>query len=561
MATSSPDPDRSPKKDDGPDNPFVAFRRFADAQVSSFVDNVYRGLGIFQQSNIDRRQREIDDFELKTRRNASLSQDEYERRLQEARLYLHARAVRDTAAAAAAADDETSPMRADCEDDDDDDSEHPYGGMRCPYRPTEKKHAPSHQMLRPSALDVYYVFHSEYSPIALERQELFREHSGKMRAAFADLVAMQEGEGLLPGNTIEKNTQRSPFCWAVDMVRMINLGRPSLSGGILDRKLPDGQSMEPHISYLLATRPFFDAEQADDSDWREEKTNDAEAEDTSEAQEGARFLQCIRAGLALLGDQNREEDISNEEERQEVLKIKEQDNSPENDADDNNDGPKNVLDWAANYLPFAPDFEQDEADDNDCGCACPHCINYERRRDEYRQWRREELGELNDTDVDEERTANPTSELDHYHALADFQAKVLKNVQERNLSESAVMTAPPSEPLKRKNDDDKQLRDQTPPQPSSSSSSSSSSSVMPSSILSTLTTTEQRTLPDGTVTTKVVLKKRFSDGAEEVTERVHTQNAPSPSPSSLVESQENSASGKVKDGTTKQKKDGGWFWS
>lgn len=554
MAASNSDPDRSPKKDDGPDNPFVAFRRFADAQVSSIVDNVYRGLGIFQQSNLDRRQREIDDFELKARRNASLNQDEYQRRLQEARLYLHARDLRNTAAAAA--DDETSPMRADCEDDDDDDSENLYGGMRCPYRPTEKKHAPSDQMLRPSALDVYYVFHSEYSPIALERQDIFREHSGKMRAAFADLVAMQEGEGLLPGNTIEKNTQRSPFCWAVDMVRMINLGRPSSLGGTLDRKLPDGQSMEPHISYLLATRPFFGAEQAEESDWREEKTNHAEAEDTSEAQEGARFLQCIRAGLAQLGDQNREEDISNEEQQEEVLKIQEQANSPENDADDNNDGPKSCLDWAANYLPFAPDFEQDEADDNDCGCVCVHCMSYERRRDEYRQWRREELGELDDTDVDEERTTNPTSELDHYHALADFQAKILKNVQERNPSESAATTAAPSGSLKRNNEDDKQLRELTPSQPSASSSSS----VIPS-ILSTLTTTEQRTLPDGTVTTKVVLKKRFSDGAEEVTERVHTQNAPSPSPSSSVESQGNLASGKVKDGMTKQKKDAGWFWS
>ncbi|ORY03322.1 hypothetical protein BCR34DRAFT_605278 [Clohesyomyces aquaticus] len=44
-----------------------------------------------------------------------------------------------------------------------------------------------------------------------------------------------------------------------------------------------------------------------------------------------------------------------------------------------------------------------------------------------------------------------------------------------------------------------------------------------SSILSTLTTTERSVAPDGSVTTKVVLKKRFADGREESSETVHTQ--------------------------------------
>jgi hypothetical protein len=43
------------------------------------------------------------------------------------------------------------------------------------------------------------------------------------------------------------------------------------------------------------------------------------------------------------------------------------------------------------------------------------------------------------------------------------------------------------------------------------------------SVLSTLTTTERTVAPDGTVTTKVVLKKRFADGREESSETVHTQ--------------------------------------
>ena len=44
----------------------------------------------------------------------------------------------------------------------------------------------------------------------------------------------------------------------------------------------------------------------------------------------------------------------------------------------------------------------------------------------------------------------------------------------------------------------------------------------PPSVLSTLTTTERTTDPDGTVRTRVVLKKRFSDGSEENKETVHT---------------------------------------
>lgn len=44
------------------------------------------------------------------------------------------------------------------------------------------------------------------------------------------------------------------------------------------------------------------------------------------------------------------------------------------------------------------------------------------------------------------------------------------------------------------------------------------------SIISTLTTTERRQLPDGTVTTKTVLKKRFADGTEESSEQTDTSH-------------------------------------
>lgn len=83
------------------------------------------------------------------------------------------------------------------------------------------------------------------------------------------------------------------------------------------------------------------------------------------------------------------------------------------------------------------------------------------------------------------------------------------------------------------------------------------------SILSTLTTTERTTLEDGTTHTKVVLKKRFSDGREESTETVHTQN-----PLPLAQSQPVTKA--IKDQKTtrdaseagrNEQKSKGWFWS
>jgi hypothetical protein len=67
-----------------------------------------------------------------------------------------------------------------------------------------------------------------------------------------------------------------------------------------------------------------------------------------------------------------------------------------------------------------------------------------------------------------------------------------------------------------------------------------------SPILSTLTTTQRSTAPDGTVTTKVVLKKRFADGREECEESVHTQHC-----SDATAQGSGDAPGKK----------GGWFWS
>ncbi|EUC33334.1 hypothetical protein COCCADRAFT_96346 [Bipolaris zeicola 26-R-13] len=84
-----------------------------------------------------------------------------------------------------------------------------------------------------------------------------------------------------------------------------------------------------------------------------------------------------------------------------------------------------------------------------------------------------------------------------------------------------------------------------------------------SSILSTLTTTERTVAPNGTITTKVLLKKRFADGREESTETVHTErgqetNDPSRDPWKALRSGQSDS---LETGDSHGKKKSGWFWS
>lgn len=73
------------------------------------------------------------------------------------------------------------------------------------------------------------------------------------------------------------------------------------------------------------------------------------------------------------------------------------------------------------------------------------------------------------------------------------------------------------------------------------------------SIISTLTTRERRTLPDGSVQTKIVKTKRFSDGREESDESVEVVNPPA------KQTQRVSDSNNASDGN-QDKSNGGWFW-
>lgn len=85
------------------------------------------------------------------------------------------------------------------------------------------------------------------------------------------------------------------------------------------------------------------------------------------------------------------------------------------------------------------------------------------------------------------------------------------------------------------------------------------------SLISTLTTTERNKLPDGSIHTKVVLKKRFSDGREESTETLHTAfDSQPPLPKSITSSNTAMKEATPQAGSNpevKEPKRKGWFWS
>ena len=156
----------------------------------------------------------------------------------------------------------------------------------------------------------------------------------------------------------------------------------------------------------------------------------------------------------------------------------------------------------------------------------------------------EEADYVGDDDDDDDDAEDPITELDLYKHFI-------------NAGESPFKTAAKESSTSQSDED--VLTHQSP-------LSSRNQEIKPN-ILSTLTTTERTTLPDGTIHTKVVLKKRFADGREECSETAHTQN---PTPKTQYQpprksitdaiSREGTSKGSTKDSndSTKSK---GWFWS
>ena len=510
MTSSDPDRDRHFANDEGPLNPFVAFRRFADAQMSSLVNNVF---GIVQSSPI-RRQQAIDDYESMLQETRQRKQNESDSQAQTDRQMEANREVMNSYIRAIMGREEsdsrpTQSTHDDHNDDDDDDSGDILEEMRCPYL------KPSDPMLPPPSIDIAYLWTSPYSPLALEREEILRQHSGTMRAAFADLMAMQNRHALISDNNVELHAQLTPASWAT------NMGRIMVGDGTwLDREKPRPLQLSGLLSALSKVAEQKSKEGREGSgvgDDSIDHDDDEELQRPSSAPISRLFEVITNAARDVL--QDRDEQTALDEKADQMM-----------------------------YEAFLADTNEANEDD-DSACMCCHCRNYERRKTEFSQWLKEEPEEATagDDNEDGEGTQDPATELDQYHALADYQAYQLKHDQRRQQAESSASHKNPKT----------QTQTQLDTQPKSTTEPS---------LLSTLTTTVQRTLSDGTVTTKVVLKKRFSDGGEEVTEKLHTQQPTPllpPPETSITNSHDRPPAESTNPNNTtdndRQKK--GWFWS
>ena len=104
-------------------------------------------------------------------------------------------------------------------------------------------------------------------------------------------------------------------------------------------------------------------------------------------------------------------------------------------------------------------------------------------------------------------------------------------------------------------------------QPEALSSRNESKSPQTSSLVSTLTTTETVTLPDGSVRTKRLLKKRFADGSEESNESEEIQAQKNTGSASRLqdarsrESREPLGAAEPESYRDNERKRTGWFWS
>ncbi len=473
MASSSSDPDRSDGKDQQM-NPFVAFRRFADSQMSSLMNTVF---GISESSPV-RRQQAIEEYESMLKKAREINHDqptshsaidpEVERAEHYKQKYRDSLSqIKAEHKATPLTRDERSLEDEELPYDDDDDDQYLLRGERGIERPRFDTKNPGLGDLVPRmpTFGITYLFTSPYSPLYLEQEEIFEEHSGKLRAAFADLLAYQKDQSLLSNNSVRSNAQMSQSDWLADMTGMIIFGKG-------ERRYGWGTFNPLDYYRLISASEFCDQSQAQEYEEDPCPIHDYDIE------LWRRYDFCNLARRAFGLERGRESDEQIEEKQ--------------TGADSEVSHPL----WQA----IRDEFGKHQRDET------------------LRQWAEEENEQQQATDSKTDEI--PTSELDLYHALMDPQLE-RKDDQRAVFERRANIATKPS-------------------------------------VLSTLTTTEQRTLPDGSVTTKVVLKKRFSDGVEELTENVHTQNAPLPQKSVNAESlkRQESASKKPRDENRS-----GWFWS
>ena len=452
MAPNDEHDKRESNKDD--ENPFIAFRRYADEQMSSLLQGVI-GLPSALSSHSSNNRWIPYDQEL--RRRGSSNRDS------------SSRSEGEGASPRESEDTEVVDVPVKKYNRDSDIERDVVGGLRCPYRPRDqdppvqpKDHSygepsddweKSFSFMLPRTTVLYadsaspgsimmsgpesstrilgtwpvgYVIMSPYSPLHLENQQLLKRHGAKWRNAFEDLLALQSGRPMVENSN--RDVQKNNADWVASMLDQW-----------LFRSMKRVSCGDSRLNSITEEDSSRDQENAKDSEFH---------------------LNSPTRLWNLIQDAERTR-------RQ------------------------------ANYTSRTADEVDARHPDND---------------------------------ADEEEF----TELDLYERFLGSQGQF-----------------PPT----------------TTPEPSPSPQSTSKSADREGQlgIISTLTTTERKTLPDGTVHTKVMLKKRFADGREESSETVHTTQGgleqKSRSSPAISRESSNVADGVVEGEKAKEKSKKGWFWS
>ena len=429
-------------------NPFVAFRRFADEQLSLLIN---LASGSIPSSRLKKPHHVTESLEREAEEAANI-------------MTLYARSHMETPG-----QDNGDFLNQNAKENE---------SMECPYHYTRSDqlssqdmldlcsflraealkrslpecparfHIPPRQLLsqalsgQGSILDVplAYILHGSYSPIHLEHQTPFRDRGLRWREAFEDLLSFENGQDLLENPWIASDSTKTPSQRIDNMMALI--------------KSKQGQQIAETHENLLESVPEAAGHP---TTWMGYNSNRAK-DDAELATVGgiARSLFDLHLSRASTDAQRKQAEATNEDEDEKTFN--------ENDKDDNVEEAACEIDLYGH--PFG-----------------------------------------------KQRKSTATDP-------AASQSRILAHL--RRDSESGVCI-----------DGDKP------------------------GVLSTFTTTRKTILQDGTAHTKFVLKRRFSDGREEITESVHTQNA---LPENSLQLPKDAIT-KAERGEAGEKSKPGWFWS
>ncbi len=212
-------------------NPFVAFRRFADDQMSTLMNGVFSISSLFASPSASSRP-SVQDYE-KWLQEARESSQRLTREAEEAGriMDVYTRAHKEGQHAvqgdtqAPTSDDDSEIMRCpwpekpdlDIGPMDDAARSRLSLGALCVCLPNTVLATPVLGEQLPS-VPVGYLLYSPYSPVRLEQQPRLCDHGAKWREAFEDLLAVQNGQELSP-----ERSQRMPesgFDWVKGMIHL-----------------------------------------------------------------------------------------------------------------------------------------------------------------------------------------------------------------------------------------------------------------------------------------------------------------------------------------------------